>query len=187
VIGQQLEFQISQYANNTLSAGERTALEAELERSAEARALLTEYRKLDEVLRREILVPEVNWDRLAEQISGAVGEEEIPGRRLVIGWGGRLALAASVLIAVGVGLAVYMKGTTPGAPVGPAGVAKVEGPSAEAATQPALVKIDVGPGDEFAEAQYQLSEGIVQRPSSVRVIASNEEAGQDTHRSPYQQ
>src|SRR5690242_9420042 len=136
---EQLEFQISQYVDNTLSAQERAALETDLEGNEEGRKLLEEYRALNDVLRREMPVPAVNWDRFAEHLSGVVAEEEIPGRRLVIGWGTRLALAASVLIAVGVGVAVYLKGTSgPVNPGAPSIVAKVQGPSAEPATQPAL-------------------------------------------------
>ena len=184
---EQLEFRISQYVDNTLSADDRAALEAELKRDAAARDLLSQYRGLNDLLRAQLVVPELNWEKLGDHISAAVAEEEIPSRRMRIGWGAGLALAASVLIAIGIGIAVFVKGTTPVAPTAPAGVAKIEGPSAEPATQPALVRIDVGPGTDVAEAQYQLSEGIVYQPSSVRLIARDEEAGQDTHRSPYQQ
>jgi hypothetical protein len=83
---------------------------------------------------------------------------------------------------------LYKRGTRPPVDTNvPVTVAKVEGPAAEAATQPALVRIEVGASDEVAGAQYQLSEGIVTRPSSVQLIASGEAAGQDTQRSPYQQ
>ena len=184
---EQLEFRISQYVDNTLSASERVALEAELERDGEARELLSQYRGLNDLLRAEMGLPELNWDRLSDQISAAVADQEIPALRLRIGWVAGLALAASVLIAVGIGIVAYVKGTSGPVNQPAPTIAKIEGPSAEAATQPALVRIDVGPGTDVAEAQYQLSEGIVYQPSSVRLIARDQEAGQDTHRSPYQQ
>jgi negative regulator of sigma E activity len=187
---EQLEFRISQYVDNTLSAGERTTLEAELEGDDEGRKLLEEYRGLEQLMRQAPRMEAVDWDAFAGRVSAAVAEEEIdqPSVLLRIGWGGRLAIAASVLIAIGLGISLYMMGGKgPAEPDAPVVVAKVEGPAAEAATQPALVRIEVGARDEVAGAQYQLSEGIVTRPSSVQLIASGDLAGQDTQRSPYQQ
>lgn len=67
----ELEFAIAQYTDGTLPAGERAALEARLAADADARALLDEYRAVDATLKGPA-VPEFQWDRLAEQISGAV-------------------------------------------------------------------------------------------------------------------
>ncbi|MBA2706741.1 MAG: hypothetical protein H0U59_02910 [Gemmatimonadaceae bacterium] len=187
----QLEFSISQYADNTLSAGDRAALELHIDANGDARQLLAEYRALDQVIRREApATPELDWEALAGRISAAVRDEEIPARSLRIPWRATgLAMAASILLAVGIGIAVYQgdRSSQPTSPVRPVAVVKIDGPLAEAATQPALVKIDLGPADEFAEAQYQLSEGIVQRPSRVSLIASKDDPAQDTTRSPYQQ
>ena len=71
----QLEFSISQYADGTLPAWERAALEAVLARDAAARALLAEYRALDAALKAAPdAPPAVAWDRLAERIGGAVAQ-----------------------------------------------------------------------------------------------------------------
>ena len=186
----QLEFAISQYVDNTLSAVDRAALEDRLEQDAEARQLLAEYRGLDELFRRELPpTPELNWNDLANQISAAVAEEEIPVRTLRISWHATsLAMAASVLLALGIGFVVYKNSGMPhNVPNGPISIAKIDGPAAEPATQPALVKIELGPADQFADNQYQLSEPILSRPSSVRLIASQQDPAQDTPRSPYQQ
>src|SRR5688572_23409777 len=137
----QLEFAISQYVDNTLSAVDRSALEHRLEQDAEARQLLVEYRGLDELFRRELPpAPELNWNDLANQISAAVAEEEIPARTLRISWrASSLAIAASVLIAIGIGFVVYKNSGTPeGGQTSPTlGIARIDGPAAEPATQPA--------------------------------------------------
>jgi len=76
VIDERLEFQISQYADGTLPAGDVAALEAVLASNAEARALLAEYQSLDGSLKRELPLPAMNWDRLAAHLSGAVAAED---------------------------------------------------------------------------------------------------------------
>src|SRR5437660_8410823 len=69
----------------------------------EARALLEDFRKLDGALKREMTLPAVNWDRLAERLSDAVAEEDERARRVyrIGAWWGRVAIAAMVLIAIG--------------------------------------------------------------------------------------
>ena len=184
----QLEFAISQYVDNTLSAADRSALERHIESDPEARQILTEYRTLNEMLRGHLPAPQVEWDRLAEKFSGAVAQEEMPARVLRMPWvgiGSGLAIAASVLLAVGVGFFVYRQRNT--TTTQPQAVAIVQIEGAQLAAAPAVVQIEVGPATEVADAQYLLSEGIVYRPSSVRLIASSEDAGQDTHRAPFQQ
>jgi len=74
MITEDLEFQISQYTDGTLPAAERAALEARLVDDAEAREMLAEYRRLGERLSHDLPpLPEVKWDRLADQLSRAIG------------------------------------------------------------------------------------------------------------------
>src|SRR5437762_1696526 len=73
----ELEILISQYADGTLPAEARDALEEVLRREPAARALLEEYRGLDRAL-KDAAAPElagVDWARLAERISGAVARQ----------------------------------------------------------------------------------------------------------------
>ena len=101
---EQLEFRISQYVDGTLSPAEVAALEATLASDAEARAVLEDFRKVDETLKKtEIPLPAVNWDRLAEHISAAVAGEDRATTSIPIRawWVRRVAIAAAVLIAVG--------------------------------------------------------------------------------------
>jgi anti-sigma factor RsiW len=72
---EELEFQIAQYADGTLPAEGRDALEAVLAADASARALLEQYRKLDAVLKAERSrrsMPGVDWERLAARTAAAV-------------------------------------------------------------------------------------------------------------------
>src|SRR5687768_14026042 len=104
-----LEFSISQYLDGTLAPAERDALETRLGGDAEARALFAEYEALQGVL-TNAPIPAVKWDRLAEQISAAVGREPEPAQSYKLsGWlrPARLALAASVLIAGAIAFSIF--------------------------------------------------------------------------------
>src|SRR2546423_15276867 len=111
---EQLEFEISQYADGTLPPASRAALEAKLAADAEARALLDEYRKLDAALASARAIPALNWDRLATSISAAVAdqadaEESRRATAYRMPWVGvlrGLAVAASLLIAIGIAFSV---------------------------------------------------------------------------------
>ena len=129
----ELEFQISQYLDGTLALAERDALEDRLGSDADARALLAEYRDVDAVLKASVsALPDVRWDRLADYLSHAVAAAEIdeqqqqpaaPARgrsarsyRLADWLRAPLAplaaIAASVLIVAGIGLALRNPGGT---------------------------------------------------------------------------
>src|SRR4051812_40612310 len=77
MIPAELEILIAQYADGTLPAEHRDALEEVLRRDTAARALLEEYRELDRELKNAAApeIAEVDWDRLAERISGAVTKQ----------------------------------------------------------------------------------------------------------------
>src|SRR5436305_1634901 len=106
-----LEFSISQYLDGSLSPAEKSALESRLSSDPQARRLLEEHRKLDQMLKASPM-PELRWDLLAGQISTAVAQVEIPveaqpASRLRMNWmrmAMPLALAASVLIAAGIAI-----------------------------------------------------------------------------------
>src|SRR4051812_13161780 len=116
---EQLEFQISQYADGTLPADEVAALEAILAADADARALLEEFRSLNASLKRELPLPAVRWDRLAEHLSAAVAAEtEADTAPAAIPLFARLrpllSIAASLLIGFSLATLIFRNGGSGG-------------------------------------------------------------------------
>src|SRR4051794_13592271 len=109
--GEELEFQISQYLDGQLPSADAAALEERFATDASARALLEEYRGLATLVKRELPLPVMNWDRLASHISSVVADEALPEvQTFKIAWYRRpsvFAIAASVLIALGVAIGIY--------------------------------------------------------------------------------
>ena len=193
MIDEQIEFRISQYAEGTLPAAEIAALEATLASDADVRALLEEYRALDVVLKRDLPLPDVKWDRLADHLSRAVAEEDQATTTYVMTraarWG-RIAVAVAAIVLIATSIALWMRPkplveiVTNQQPQ-PTGVVLVEvfGPAAEAATQPIAIEIAIGP-DSAQDENFHLAEGIIYRPSRL-TIASGEQPVQDNSRLPY--
>jgi anti-sigma factor RsiW len=73
---EQVEFLISQYIDGTISGEDEGVLRGLLETSEEARKALEEYRKLDEVMKNSMPIPEMRWEKVGEVISSAVGVSE---------------------------------------------------------------------------------------------------------------
>src|SRR5689334_17094397 len=74
---EQLEFQISQYVDGTLSPAEVAALQTTLANDAEAQATLEQFQALDSLFKKtEMPLPAVDWNRFADQLSRAVAEED---------------------------------------------------------------------------------------------------------------
>jgi anti-sigma factor RsiW len=182
----QLEFLISQYVDGTLPADEKAALEHLLQSDTEAQQILNEYRSLNTLLQTQLpSLPEMNWDQFATDTSRAISNEDAPVLRMRIFTWNRMAIAASLLLAVTLGMLLNRSAPTNNNPPKLQAIAEVEGPTAQPSTQPAVAQITVGPATEVAESQYPL-DNIVFGPSSVSLIASSDEAAQDTHHSPYQ-
>jgi len=190
---EQLEFEISQYADGTLPPASRAALESRLASDARARALLDEYRKLDAAFASARPIPALNWDRLATAISAAVAdqagaEESRRAAAYRMPWVGALrglAIAASLLIAFGLAVAVLHHRPAPNVSVNvspkstPTGHAVVSvaitGP--ETAPAAAVVQIDLQPAGA-SDASWRYAQGVVARPSRV-VIASGIDTSPD--------
>lgn len=182
---EELEFLISQYADGTLAEEQRLALEHRLANDPEAQALLAEERSLTDTL-RQAPMPEVRWDRLAESISTAINQET-EERVARASWWFRhrvpagLAIAASVLVAIGIAVHVLMPGSSPEQDRDPAknlgtptmAMLNVEGPQEDAPSGPEVTQISIGAGGSYAHdsslAPY--ADEIDNRPSRV-VIAS---------------
>lgn len=145
----ELEFQISQYLDGTLAEPEQSALEARLAVDSEARALLDAYRRLDVALKAAPL-PAVDWDRFADQVCAAVSEQQeetarsyrIGSFRTMAG----LAVAASVIVGIGVGIRMLQR-PGPGQPTGPIAI---DPGATRAATE--IVIVDARPAAPVASA-----------------------------------
>ena len=196
---EQLEFQIAQYADGTLPAGERAALERVLADNADARALLDEYRRLDATLKREMPAPAMDWDKLAAHLSDAVAAED--RATTTIAWplrhAGKLAAAAAVIIVIGTAALWLLRPSTPGennfvdiippSPPTPnmaVAIVEISGPAAPAASQPALAQIEIGPSQWARETNFGVADPLVYRPPRV-MIASGHIDRQDTGRLPF--
>jgi anti-sigma factor RsiW len=194
-VPEELEFRIAQYADGTLDDAERELVEAALEEQPAARLLLAEYDALGATLNsaKQETLPAVRWDRLAQEISAAVAREaeseyvEVagkiePGERAqsypIFGWlrsPMRLAAAASVLLAVSIGVAVLRPKPGVEQPVVP--VAKgpvvqiVEGPLAEVAKGEAVEAITIGPPPDRTEFATGFTDDMITRPSRSYVAS----------------
>ena len=154
---------------------------------------LAEYAQLGSALKQSLPLADVRWDRLADHLSAAVDREDAAADerqrsrlrlfapRALPGW---IAIAASVIIALGVGLRLVR--TTPKPRVGgdngfavapkPAPSGEVIGPTVEVAEGAAVVEIEIGgpaPGSAAAVAADTDYGGndVVSRPTRS-VVAS---------------
>ncbi len=195
----EVEFSIIQYLDGTLADEERAALEARLSGDAEARALLEEHRRLD-ALFKLATVPAIRWDNLARSISSAVASAPMPEveepahtlRMPWVGWAGKLAIAAMLLIATSIGIVLLKRGnTTRPNPIASttiktniqvaSGFASVTGPRAEIETGPAEAQVTVGPSQAVAGQSMlaQYNDEVISRPSHI-MVASGVNPVQDT-------
>jgi anti-sigma factor RsiW len=190
-----LEFDITQYLDGTLDPEERAALELRLAADAEARAMLVEQTSLTRFLRDAAPLPtEIRWDALADHLSSVVAAVPEPATsyRLVPRWLPMpLALAASLLIAAGVGISFYLNQQKPStsqvAISRPAAssVLLVSGPVAETASG-GSADVSIGPPPQ-AVGQSDVgrySDDLVSRPSHL-VIASGVNFSPETSSSAF--
>jgi anti-sigma factor RsiW len=185
-----LELSITQYLDGSLSVGERAALEHRLESDAEARVMLDEHRKID-VLLKASPVPQIRWDALAEQISSAVANVEIPveaepARGYRMNWmriGMPMAIAAALLIGVGVAFHLFRpQSPNPTTVSQPQAIAVITGPQVETTTAASDVQITVGPAQVAASDDSMLwrySDDVTSRPAHV-TVASGINPAQDS-------
>jgi anti-sigma-K factor RskA len=192
----QLEFAISQYLDGTLPPPQRAALEQQLATDAEARALLEEYRRLDDVIAVAApAVPDVNWQRLSQRLCNAVAATTPPhaaSYRLSACLNvPRLAAAAVVLLALGLATFVVLHGhrggTTPTTILAakPAPITRVSVLNVAAATgaagAPALPQVQVGPSPVLAQQGINtFDDAVVYRPSRIQVAGAGSAAADES-------
>jgi hypothetical protein len=182
----ELEISIAGYLDGTLADDERKALEAHLAQDPVAQALLEQERALTDLLRSQPL-PKVQWDRLAESISSAIDDQleqrvEQASWRLRMWSPAGLAMAASVLLAIGVSSYVMLHSTATTNQAQVSSVAHtqtamliVEGPQSDEPDGAVVSQITVAAGGSYAKdsSLNPYADDIDTRPSRV-VIASGE-------------
>jgi anti-sigma factor RsiW len=186
----ELEFSISQYLDGTLGDAERDALDERLATDAEARAILGEYESLQRMLVAEPL-PQMDWEALSNRISTAVSREELPAQSYKIGqWfsPARLAIAASALIAAGIGFSVLREQPASGPviaaqPISIVATTPVSEP-VQVSSEPVRVAIGPSPTLQNEPIILRYADAVVQR-SSKALIVSAAPAGQDTSLTPF--
>jgi hypothetical protein len=165
------------------------AVDAEIETGG------VEDERLVELL-RSTPMPAVNWDRLAGHLSETIAAEtqarevveERPAVIGRIGWvrtASRMAMAACVVLAAGLGIRFYLVKPAPSGvnpPIGTGGmspVVMVETPRVEAASRPAVAEISIGPSKEYVASsdQEMYRRGVASRSPVVIAspVASDEE------------
>src|SRR5712671_1547160 len=102
-VSEEDEFAISEYLDETLSSEERASLENRIASEPGLRAVMAEYRSLDDVMKNAMPMPAVKWDVLAERLSESIDAQSQRQRMYIGNWlkqPMRLAVAAIVLIAI---------------------------------------------------------------------------------------
>ena len=195
----QLEFSITQYLDGSLPQSERAGLMERLEKDPEARALLEEHRRLDNVLSRASL-PTFPLEALSKQLSEAIAQApapEVEQRSLRMPWVGArswVAIAASVMIASGLAFAILSHGRS-GTAANPvhheltasAGFVTVTGPVSPTDSASDDVQVSVGPSKAIAgeSTLSRYSADLVMRPAHVMMVASGVNPDQDMDSQPF--
>lgn len=157
----EVEFLISQYVDGTLDAAQSAALLKRLETDASARALLSEHRRTQEVLRRHASMPvALDWDRLADRISEHIDESVAAERRRALripvgAWLSRAAAVAAVLVVAALARQAWRAPVEPG--------------SADSATVARVLEVSIPPlADQPAPAGPRVIEvAIAPPPASI--------------------
>jgi len=177
---EELEFVLSQYADGTLPAAQRDAVEKRLLDDPATLAELEKYRKLDDLLRGSMPLPPIEWEALADRISAEVFAPPAPLRlfKSPRAWiGSAAAVAACLLIAVGVARHSPRQAAVSGdvalnahAPA----IADIRGPQSElpAGSAVADVKLDAAPSSTGSSVMYLDVESVVAQPSHVSISSA---------------
>ena len=190
MVAEDLEFQISQYVDGTLSDAQRRAFETLLETDADARALLLEYEHLNTSLIDTQRISEIHWERFATQIGDHLDAQTAPvvagrisadssTRKDVRGrfaaWSFRLRLAAAVAIVTSVGFSVpHLMVHRPVVKTVPSfdSPIDVQGPASEIAAGAATSEVSVGPSSIAVRDGASRSGNVAVAPHASKVVIS---------------
>ncbi len=188
---EKLEFAISQYVDGTLENADRQAVEAHLAEDDQARTLHSHLDQLTSAMKSLQSDSAVHWDALTARISASIDRQQTRTAQTfkISRWRSAvpLAMAASVLIAAGISISIYLKSpggnTVPNAQ--PVVVAEVTGPAAEIAANP-VADVQIGPAPTMsADAMAShYDDDVVSRPARV-IIASSARTDSDVLGLPY--
>lgn len=152
-----LEYAISQYLDGTLNAFDRQVLEDRLASDAEARLLASEYAHLDRLLKSSRTLPEIDFDQFAGKISAEIAQEDAyaPAPLRMPGVFVRYtAIAAGIVLAIGVGLHFIPGTSTTDTPSIAGGSIDVRVNIAEVPTSTPSINIVIGPTEQLKSAGY---------------------------------
>jgi hypothetical protein len=142
----------------------------------------------------------MNWDRLAGHLCDAVADGD--RATTTIAWplrhAGKLAAAAAVIVVIGSMALWHLRPATPisevaihNLPAPPTtgnitavAIVEISGPAAQAASQPAVAQIEIGPSQWARETNFGVADQVVYHPPRV-MIASGHIDRQDTSRLPF--
>ncbi len=118
-VDEDFEYTLLDYLDGNLPDEEQASVKQRVSHDARAAATLDQYRALDKVLEPAAIqkswpLPDVKWDRLADHISSAIDEESQASRMRIGTWArttARIALAASILLTIGLWVKFYKPGT----------------------------------------------------------------------------
>lgn len=191
---EKLEFAISQYVDGTLDNADRQAIEARLADDDYARSVHSHHDRLTSALRSLQSDSQIQWGALTDRISASIDRHQSePAQSFkLFPWRSAMpfAMAASLLIAVGVAVSIYMKspavhphGTTPSVAV--ASIIEVSGPAAQVAVNP-VVDVQIGPAHSVTAAAMasRYDDDVVSRPARL-IIASSAKPNADPVGLPY--
>jgi len=178
MISEQIEFQISQYVDGTLSSAEHAAVDELLAGDPHARKILADYRRLNLQLTMMNAGPSVQWDGLCDRLSAGIDRGAAP---VVAGRIGRLSsfasklrIAAALLLAATAWMILRHRSNpvTPAIPHAPVSAMEVQGPQSEIATGPAVEDVQVKPSQMAARNQApRYGEGVIDQGPSKVVIS----------------
>ena len=185
MIAEQIEFQISQYADGTLPAAEMKYVDDLLQSDAEAQKMLAEYRRLNNQLSQLRTGPAIQWDRLADHISNRIDQVERPVVAGRIGFfSSRWRVAAAVLIVGSAAIITHhamRRSQIAPAPV-PSSLSDVTGPQAEVARGSPVQDISVGPSPALARSDPRYGEGVIsQGPAKIVIGQVPSKPAADSH------
>ncbi len=173
---------LAEYSNRTLDPERMAEANAVVSLDPESAIVVSEYRRLDELLGSEMPLPPMDWDLLATRISDTVKAERAEQRRrMSIGWAAPLgwtAAAAGLLLAAGLGIRVYLSSPVPEpmhTPPAAMGQIEVTAFPSDHPEGPGFTSVRIGPSSAVAASAaanpYALGSPAA-RPSNVEIAGA---------------
>ena len=167
------EYQLTQYLDDELPAEESAQVRQQIAANPAAQKALADHRAVDTILKHAWPLPHIEWDRLHSYLSDTIAEEAQASRMRIGNWltyGTRVALAACLLLAIGLAVRFAMND---GGTVAPRQVAQVELAGPQVAAGEPTVQMSFGPSEDYASGSYDpYASPLVAVPSRVQIASS---------------